>query len=102
MAEGGSGGGYRPRVLQVQDQTCGVESTLSSPFGCSPCPSVEVLVAQFAIPWTVAHQAPLSMAFSTKNTGVGCHALLQGIFPTQGLNPDVSYISCIGSWVLYH
>ena len=22
-----------------------------------------------------------------KNTGVGCHALLQGIFPTQGLNP---------------
>ena len=23
-----------------------------------------------------------------KNTGVGCHALLQGIFPIQGLNPD--------------
>ena len=22
-----------------------------------------------------------------KNTGVGCHAFLQGIFPTQGLNP---------------
>ena len=22
-----------------------------------------------------------------KNTGVGCHALLQGIFLTQGLNP---------------
>jgi len=22
-----------------------------------------------------------------KNTGMGCHALLQGIFPTQGLNP---------------
>ena len=22
-----------------------------------------------------------------KNTGVGCHALLQGIFPTQGWNP---------------
>ena len=21
-----------------------------------------------------------------KNTGVGCHTLLQGIFPTQGLN----------------
>ena len=27
------------------------------------------------------------MAFSGKNTGLGCHALLQGIFPTQGLNP---------------
>ena len=25
--------------------------------------------------------------FSSKNTGVGCHALLQGIFPTQGSNP---------------
>ena len=23
-----------------------------------------------------------------KNTGVGCHALLPGIFPTQGLNPQ--------------
>ena len=24
-----------------------------------------------------------------KNTAVGCHALLQGIFPTQGLNPSL-------------
>ena len=24
-----------------------------------------------------------------KNTGVGCHALLQGIFPTQGWNPGL-------------
>ena len=30
-----------------------------------------------------------------KNTGVGCHFLLQGIFPTPGSNP-CSYISCIG------
>ena len=26
-----------------------------------------------------------------KNTGVGCHALLQGIFPTQGLNPRLPH-----------
>ena len=26
-----------------------------------------------ATPRTVAHQAPLSMGFSRKNTGVGCH-----------------------------
>ena len=26
-----------------------------------------------------------------KNTGVGCHALLQGIFLTQGLNPCLPY-----------
>ena len=25
------------------------------------------------------------------NTGVGCHALLQGIFSTQGLNPGILY-----------
>jgi len=24
-----------------------------------------------------------------KNTGVGCHALLQGLLPTQGLNPGL-------------
>ena len=24
-----------------------------------------------------------------RNTGVGCHALLQGIFPTRGLNLDL-------------
>ena len=27
----------------------------------------------------------------SQNTGVGCHALLQGIFPTQGLNPGLLY-----------
>ena len=26
-----------------------------------------------------------------KNTGVGCHALFQGIFPTQGLNPGLPH-----------
>ena len=42
----------------------------------------------FATLWTM-----LSMEFATrllcpgKNTGLGCHALLQGIFPTQGSNP---------------
>ena len=44
-------------------------------------------VQVFAIPWTVAYQAPLSMGFSRQNTGMGCHTLLQGILPTQGLNP---------------
>ena len=37
-------------------------------------------------PLTAAHQAPLSLDSPGKNTGVGCHALLQGIFLTQGLN----------------
>ena len=30
-------------------------------------------------PWTAAYQAPLSMDFPGKSTGVGCHCLLRGI-----------------------
>ena len=49
-----------------------------------------------------------------KNTGVGCHAPFQGIFPTQGSNPGLSHsrqilyhLSHQGSprileWVAYH
>ena len=43
--------------------------TLCDPMDCSP-------------PGSSAHgDSP------GKNTGVGCHALLQGVFPTQGSNP---------------
>ena len=37
----------------------------------------------------IAHQTPLSMEFSGKSTGVSCHFILQGIFPTQGSNPGL-------------
>ena len=37
--------------------------------------------------WTVACQVLLSRGSPGKNSGVGCHALLQGIFLPQGLNP---------------
>ena len=36
---------------------------------------------------TAACQASLSMEFSFKNIGAGCHFLLQGIFLSQGSNP---------------
>ena len=39
-----------------------------------------------ATPWTVAHQAPLSMGFSRQEYWSELHFLLQGIFPAQGLN----------------
>ena len=48
-------------------------------------------VRLFAIPWAVAYQAPPSMEFSGKSTGVGCHFLLQGIFPIWGLNPGLPH-----------
>ena len=49
--------------------------------------------------WIVAHQASLSMEFPRqeyKSTGVGCHALLQGIFPTLGLNRR---LLCLLHWL---
>ena len=45
-----------------------------------------------AILWTITHQAPLSWASPGKNTGVGCHDLLQGIFLTQGSNLHLLYL----------
>ena len=41
----------------------------------------------FVTTWSVAHQAPIFMGFPRQEYGVGCHFLLQGIFPAQGLNP---------------
>ena len=35
--------------------------------------------------------------FPGKNTGVGCHSLLQGIFPTQGSNSGLLHCG----WILY-
>ena len=52
-------------------------------------------------PWTVALQAPLSMAFSSKNSRMGCHFLLQGIFLTQGSNSSLlQLLQC--RRILYH
>ena len=39
----------------------------------------------FATPWTVAPRLLCPWDFPGKNTGVGCHFLLQGMFPAQGL-----------------
>ena len=51
-------------------------------------------VRLFATPRTVGFQAPLSMGFSRKNTGVGCHALLRGIFTNQE-RTCICCVSCI-------
>ena len=44
------------------------------------------------------YQAPLSMRFPDKNTGVGCHDLFQGIFLTQESN--IRFLNC--RRILYH
>ena len=45
-----------------------------------------------ATPWTAAACLPHPWDRSGERTGVSCHFLLQGIFPTQGLIPLVSLI----------
>ena len=52
------------------------------PSGCGKKVKVLSCVRLFATPWTVQ-----SMDSPDQNTGVGSLSLLQGIFPTQGLNP---------------
>ena len=49
--------------------------------------------------WPIRLLCPLD--YPSKNTGVDCHFLLQGIFPTQGLNLNLLHLL---HWqaVLYH
>ena len=67
------------------------------------CCTVLCLVAQSCLTLCDAmdHSPPGSSVHGDspgKNTGMDCHALLQGIFPTQGSNPNLLHCSQI----LYH
>ena len=59
------------------------------------CTAVLSLVQLFVSSWTVACQAPLSMGFPGKNTGMGCHFLLHRIFLSQRSNPC---LFCLLNW----
>ena len=52
-------------------------------------------VRVFATLWTIACQVPVYGGSPGKNTGMGCHDLLQGIFPTQGWK---TCLSCFLHW----
>ena len=59
------------------------------------------MLSHFSYVLFTARQAPLSTGFSGRNTGVGRHALLKGIFPTQGSNPCLlRLLHC--RQILYH
>ena len=47
-------------------------------------------VRLFATSWTIATRLLCPWDFPGNSTGVDCHFLLQGIFPTQGSNPGLS------------
>ena len=51
--------------------------------------------------WTVACELLCPWYSPGKNTGVGCHSLLHGIFPTQGLNQCLLHLLHCRQ-ILYH
>ena len=54
------------------------------------------LVAELCLTCLQPHGPPRSSIHGI--SWVGCHFLLQGIFPTQGMNPCL----LLGRWILYH
>ena len=55
-------------------------------WGCVVCVLVIKSCPTLAIPWTVPAKLLCPWDSPGKNIGVGCHFLLQGIFPTQEWN----------------
>ena len=62
------------------------------------CRCLVSCVRHFVTPRIVACQVLCPWNFPGKNTGVGSHSLLQGIFPTKGLKPGLLHCR----WILYH
>ena len=80
----------------IQEARCSLPS-VSSGCGLGPC----VLLSRVWLCDPMDCSPPGSSVHGDspgQNSGVGCHALLQGIFPTQGLNPGLSHCRQI----LYH
>ena len=87
------------------------EWPLPASFGTLTTLSINVLCSAQLLPWgpTLCKPMDYSLTGSSrqeyspgKNTGVGCHALLQGIVPTQGSNLNLLMSTCFGRKVLYH
>ena len=62
------------------------------------CGNSSVVSDSLGPQWTVAPRLLCPWNSLSENTGVGCYALLQGIFPTQGSNPGLLHYRQI----LYH
>ena len=75
-------------------------------WGCRKCPHACVRLSRFGggrlfvTPWTVAHQAPVSMKFSKQEYWSGLPSSRGSSLPRDWT--CVSYVSCIGRQVLYH
>ena len=60
-----------------------------------------VVSSSFMTPWTVAHQAPLSMDFPRQEYWSGLPFSTLGDLLDPGIEP-MSHVSCIGRRILYH
>ena len=80
-------GGVLSGAARVLAPSCKIGAGVSFHLVC--CCLVTKSCLTLATPRTVTCQVPVSRGFPGKNIGVGCHFLLQGIFPTQGLNPSL-------------
>ena len=60
-------------------------------FCCYCCLVTKLCLTLLRPPWTIAPRLPHPWDFPGKNTRAVCHFLLQGIFPTQGLNLCLLY-----------
>ena len=59
-------------------------------------------VQLFAILWTIACHAPLSMEFSRQEYWSGLPCTPPVDLPNPGIKPESHYVSCIGRQILYH
>ena len=60
------------------------------------------LCPKFATPWTVAHQAPLSMEFPRQEYWSGLPFPIPGDFPEPGIEPASPVSPALaGGWILY-
>ena len=87
-AGGGSGGGtIQPLPLCSPFASAAVQKGWAELCACVLCMlNCFSRVWLFATIWTIAPRLLCPRDSPGKNTGVGCHALLQGIFLTQGSN----------------
>ena len=98
-----------PTFTQIRNQLTGSKQQRNLSFVLPPhcCSNACMLncfsrVRLFATPWTITHQALLSMGFPRQEywNGLSCHPPVDLSDP--GIEPRVSCLSCIGRQVLYH
>ena len=82
---------------QLSQQAMGLCAAATEARAPEPMCVGSVVSDSFATTWTAAHRLLCLWDSPGKNTEVGCRALLQGIFPTQGLN--LCLLHC--RWIFY-